>query len=114
MFKAIQVVGNHLAVCRCLVFDQLPVDDDTGALFGQQQGVAELHLRPGFTTDQHMNVGLVQAQDLVLVGQQATADDSLVRLPNRRGKLRADPVHSLDDHQGLCRRQIRPFPLTFQ
>jgi len=63
------------------------VENKPVARFGQKKAVAELHLRPGFAANDHMQVALVKAQYLFRIGDLALSNDAFVRLTPGVGQL---------------------------
>ena len=79
-FHAFEMFGNHSAVGGCLVFVQLPINDEPVRLFGEKQGVAEFDFGAGFAAHNDVHVGFVEAEDFLVVFDAAFADDAFVGL----------------------------------
>src|SRR5208283_1915755 len=113
-FHSPDAAGQQLRIGRGALPEQLPVYDQTLPVLGQQQGVAKLHLRAGLLAHDDVNVSLVKAEDLFLIGDCALWENALASLLASLGQLLQYLVHAPEHLLGLWPRPLCLFPLLVQ
>lgn len=90
------------------------MDQRPAWILSQQQPVAKFTGSPGFTPHEHMDIRLIEAEDLLVIWHGSFPDETIVGLPLRFGQLIQNILHSLYHLLRLCLAAIGSGPLFLQ
>jgi len=92
---------QEFGIRRRALAEELPIDDQALGILGQEQGVAEFDLGPGFLADDDPHLRFIQAEDFVFIGHRLLVQNPLPGLLAGLGQLRQHLVHAPQDLLGL-------------
>lgn len=88
------------------IFKEFPVNDESIAIFSEQQRVAVFHFGSAFSSYEDFRACLIDAEDLVLIGDATLANDAFVGLLDRLGKQSQDVIDATDDQGRLTGAEV--------
>lgn len=88
------------------IFKKIPMNDEPVDVFSEQQGVSIFHFGSALSSYEDFRTCLVDAEDLVLIGDATLTDDAFVGLLDRLGEQRQDVIDATDDQSRLTGAEV--------